>query len=105
MMGKSKHYGITLRAWYLKNKSIKEKWETAVRSSQIEWVDYNQELNSRSRVNFKQGKILFEVVISEFETDRLKKAKKLLMELGLSIFEVKAYSDFKLLEGQIQNKS
>ena len=50
-------------------KAVEEKWQDFKAPSQKEYVDYDEDLNSRSSVDFENGVIVVEVIIEEDEPE------------------------------------
>jgi membrane-bound lytic murein transglycosylase C len=61
-------------------KAVEEKWQDFKAPSQKEYVDYDEDLNSRSSVDFENGVIVVEVIIEEDEPEnseeKVEKPKK-----------------------------
>ena len=93
------------QAWLRKNEEIKTKWETALQSTQKIWVSYDNELTSRSRVDFENGKIILEVVVPEGVAYKDEKAKGKMKELGKSLLSSRDTKGEVILKNQIQNQS
>ena len=51
-------------------KAVEEKWQDFKAPSQKEYVDYDEDLNSRSSVDFENGVIVVEVIIEEDEPEK-----------------------------------
>ena len=49
--------------------AVEEKWQDFKAPSQKEYVDYDEDLNSRSSVDFENGVIVVEVIIEEDEPE------------------------------------
>ena len=90
--------------WDKKNLQILQKWDTAARSTHKDWVSYTPDFKARSRVDFENGKVVFEVVIPESVTDHIGRAKKEIKALGEKILAQKDETGTPILGGQIKTR-
>jgi len=90
------------KRWEKKKAKIEKRWQTAVRSTKTVWVSYGEEFESRSRVDFENGRILLEVVVPESESRPLEKAKKAVKELGMEVMAQKDISNQPILKDQVE---
>jgi len=63
-------------AWARLKAEVESQWQSFVHSTKKDWVDYNKEKDSRSKVDFENGKILLEAVVSEDDPQAALKAKR-----------------------------
>ena len=85
-----------------KGLEIEKKWQTAVRSTKKVWVSYDESLESRSRVDFENGRIMLEVVVPESDPHPLEKARKAVKKLGMEVMAQKDVSNQAILKNQVK---
>jgi membrane-bound lytic murein transglycosylase C len=88
--------------WKKKGQEIEKKWQTAVRSTKKVWVNYGDGLESRSRVDFENGRIILEVVVPESDPYPLEKAKKAVKKLGMDVMAQKDITNQAILKNQVE---
>ena len=88
--------------WEKKGLEIEKKWQTAVRSTKKVWVSYDESLESRSRVDFENGRIMLEVVVPESDPHPLEKARKAVKKLGIQVMAQKDLSNQAILKNQVK---
>ncbi len=87
--------------WSRLKKEVEDKWKSFVHSTKKDWVDYNQGKDSRSKVDFKNGKIVFEAVVSKDDPDAMSKAKGEIERQVEKILRQTDVSNKRILENQI----
>jgi membrane-bound lytic murein transglycosylase C len=88
--------------WEKKGQEIEKKWQAAVRSTKKVWVNYGKGLESRSRVDFENGRIILEVVVPESDPHPLEKAKKAVKKIGILVMAQKDVSNQAILKNQVK---
>lgn len=92
------------RKWDRKNAQILQKWQTAIRSTKKDWVQYTPDLGARSRVDFENGRMVFEVVIPETIPDKTSRARKNLKALWQELMAEKDMEGQHILKDQLTDK-
>ncbi len=64
------------KQWEAYKQTIEEKWNQYVTSSRTIWVEYNSDVNIRSIVDFKKGKIRLEALVPSNVDNRLQIARQ-----------------------------
>jgi membrane-bound lytic murein transglycosylase C len=98
---------------------IEQEWDTYVASTEKDWVEYSEDLISRSVVDFEEGEVTVEVLVPDAEErarpgtieERLRAAvERLVVDRGstrgysVGDAEPKPLSDAPVLEGQVRNE-
>lgn len=94
--------------------AVEQKWQNFKAPSQKEFVDYDDDLNSRSSIDFENGEIVVEVLIEEDESQNRRKkvaskakvssqnnARKKLERKISKLIKTKADNGKPLLQGQV----
>lgn len=63
-------------AWKKMVAEVEARWNDQVVSTEKTWVDYNEDYESRSRVDFEEGKVTVEVLVPMEEEEPEEKAKE-----------------------------
>ncbi|MBU4420515.1 MAG: transglycosylase SLT domain-containing protein [Proteobacteria bacterium] len=92
-------------AWNKHKKEVEDKWDSFVTSTQKDWVDYSDDKESRSSVDFRDGFIEMEAVIPADKKGAVEEAKKRIKEQTRKLFSDKNKAGEKLLENQVKDKS
>ncbi len=90
--------------WAQFEAEVKRKWEMFVHSTKKDWVDYSEDKDSRSKVDFKRGKIEIEVIVPEDDPQPMQKAKEKIQKQAETVFNKKDTKQKRILEKQIVDK-
>ena len=93
------------KAWNKYKKEVEDKWDSFVTSTKKEWVDYSEDKNSRSRINFEKGCIEIEVVVPADDPKAVEAAKKKIAGQTSKVFSDNNIIGDNLLQGQVKDKS
>ncbi|MEA3397114.1 MAG: murein transglycosylase domain-containing protein [Chloroflexota bacterium] len=93
------------KAWNKYKKKVEDKWDGFVTSTKKELVDYSEDKNSRSRINFEKGCIEIEVVVPADDPKAAEAAKKKIARQTSKVFSDNNIIGENLLQGQVKDKS
>lgn len=93
------------KAWNKYKKEVEDKWDSFVTSTPKEWVDYSEDKNSRSKINFEKGCIEIEVVVPADDPKAVEAAKKKIAGQTGKVFSDNNIINDNLLQGQVKDKS
>ena len=92
------------RKWRELEEKVKSKWLDFVASSKKIWVEYSEKVDTRSRVDFKEGKIIIETAVQAKRPGAEQEARNNI-ELQLKkIFSKENITKKKILKKQVANK-
>jgi membrane-bound lytic murein transglycosylase C len=97
--------GGTRQEWSDLRKHAEHNWNAFVQSSQKEWVDYDYAMETRSRVDFENGRIEIETVLPDDKTATIEKAEKKILAGTQNVLAKTITSDQAVLKNQIQTKN
>jgi len=80
---------------------VKRKWQEFAHSTKKDWVDYNPQKDSRSKVDFKKGKIVLEAVVSEDDPEAAIKAKQKIARQIEKILKQTDVANKRILQNQL----
>ncbi|MFC1856621.1 murein transglycosylase domain-containing protein [Thermodesulfobacteriota bacterium] len=87
--------------WAQLKAEVERKWQTFVHSTRKDWVAYDPDKDTRSKVDFKQGKVVFEVIVPEDDPDAIEKVKTKIKKQADEVFRQKDIADKEILENQV----
>ena len=90
-----------VREWTLFKQEVERKWQEFVHSTNKDWVEYSPAKDTRSRVDFEKGKIIFEAVVPENEPAAVEKARQKIEEQVKKVFNERDIADKRVLENQV----
>jgi len=91
--------------WARLKAEVEQKWVSFIQPSEKDWVEYNKKRDSRSRVDFKQGKVILEAVIPADDPKAMLKARNEIRTRALKIFNRENIIKERILEDQIINQN
>lgn len=91
--------------WEARNRQILKKWQTAARSSKKIWVAYENQLTSRSQVDFENGIITLETVVETSDPKGYETAERAIKHLGKTLFSRKDKTGETILKDQVKTHS
>ena len=92
------------REWRELEEKVKSKWLDFVASTKRIWVEYSEKVDTRSRVDFKEGKIIIETAVQAKRPGAEQEARNNI-ELQLKkIFSKENITKKKILKKQVANK-
>jgi membrane-bound lytic murein transglycosylase C len=91
--------------WNRLKAEVEQKWQVFARSTKTDWVAYNSQKDSRSQVDFKEGKIVFEAVVPEGDPRGAEKARTMIEERARNTFGETDLAGKRVLENQIASTS
>lgn len=83
-------------------KEVEKKWDEFRFSSREEYVDYDEDLNSRASVNFKEGEVEIEVIVESDIPNKKSIAEKRLQEKIESLVKKEADDKKLILANQLK---
>ena len=86
-------------------KLVEKKWDTVELSTTTAWVDYDPELETRSKINFVGGIVEIETVLPEDASDISEQGRKNIESQTRKIFSVKNHEDYNVLSDQVETGS
>ena len=89
------------KRWNQLKAEVEEKWQEFVHSTKKDWVDYDRDRDTRSRVDFKHGDVIFETVIPEDDSQSRRKALENIKKQVKNIFAKKDIGKKGVLDDQI----
>ncbi len=89
------------KRWDQLKAEVEEKWQAFVHSTKKDWVDYDRDRDTRSRVDFKHGDVIFETVIPEDDSQPRRKALENIKKQVGNIFAKKDIGKKGVLDDQI----
>ena len=89
------------RMWQERKAEIEQKWDEALRSTKKEWVNYSDNLDSMSYVNFKDGFVEITAIVPAKETDILPKADQFIAAQLKKVFSKDNPSNQNVLADQV----
>ncbi len=89
------------RMWQERKAEIEQKWDEALRSTKKEWVDYGDNLDSMSYVNFKDGFVEITAIVPAKEKDILPKADQFITAQLKKVFSKDNPSNQNVLADQV----
>lgn len=92
-------------SWNQLRKEAEQKWQDFIYSTRRDWVEYDVNRESRSKVDFKEGKIQIETVVSNETPTALEQAKQKIVALFKSIFSKTVGDSQVVLENQLVDKA
>ena len=87
--------------WAQLKAEVERKWQEFVHSTRKDWVAYDSDKEARSKVDFKQGKVVFEVIVPEDDPDAIEKVKAKINKQADEVFRKKDIADKEILENQV----
>ncbi len=87
--------------WARLKAEAERKWQAFAHSTKKDWVDYNPDKDSRSKVDFESGKIVFEAVVSKDDPEALTKAKRKIERQIEKILRQTDVANKRILENQL----
>ena len=90
------------RMWQERKAEIEKKWDKALQSTKKEWVDYSQDLNARSYVNFNKGFVEVTAVVPVADKSILQSGERLVNERMLKLFSKDNPSNIEILADQVE---
>jgi membrane-bound lytic murein transglycosylase C len=91
--------------WEQYRAQIDRLWDTFRRTTATVWADYSDDTAARTVVDFAQGTIDVEVIVSSTEPNALHKAKERVKEQFLETFAKQERPGRPVLEGQLQTQT
>lgn len=88
-------------AWARFKAQVERKWQKFAHSTKKDWVDYNPEKDSRSKVDFENGKIVLEAVVSADDPEAVKKAKQKIAKQIENILKQTDVAQKRILQDQL----
>ena len=82
---------------------VERKWQTFVRSSRRDWVEYDDQRDTRSKVDFKEGTIQIETIIPDGDPKAMEVAQSKIMAQARKILETKAGLNEPVLKSQVRD--
>lgn len=92
------------QAWSVLQKQAEHNWQTFVQSTQKEWVDYDRSMDTRSRVDFENGKIEIETVLPDDTSATIENATQKILTRTKTILTTTHTADQTILKSQISDK-
>lgn len=92
------------QAWARFKAETERKWQKFVHSTKKDWVDYNKDKDSRSKVDFENGKIVLEAIVSQNDPHALIKAKRKIKRQVEKILKQTDVANKRVLENQLVTK-
>jgi len=89
------------RMWQERKAEIERKWDEALRSTKKEWVDYSDNLDSMSYVNFKDGFVEVTAIVPAKEKDIVPQADKYIVDQLKKVFSIDNPSGKNVLADQV----
>lgn len=84
---------------------VEKKWDTVELSTTTAWVDYDPELETRSKINFVGGIVEVETVLPEEGADIPEAGRKNIESQTRKIFSLKIQEDYNVLADQVETES
>lgn len=81
---------------------VEKKWNEFLDSSKKTWVDYSEDLDARSDVNFEEGTIEVEAVVEADQPDAVEQAKAKIAQQVEKIFSEEDQAGNTILADQVQ---
>ena len=88
-------------AWARFKTEVERQWQEFVHSTKKDWVDYNPKKDSRSKVDFENGKIVLEAVVSEDDPGAVIKAKQKIARQIEKILKQTDVAKKRILQNQL----
>ena len=88
-------------AWARFKADVERKWQDFAHSTKKDWVDYNPEKDSRSKVDFENGKIVLEAVVSADDPKAVIKAKQKIARQIKKILKQTDVAKKRILQDQL----
>jgi membrane-bound lytic murein transglycosylase C len=88
-------------AWARFKAEVERKWQEFTHSTKKDWVDYNPEKDTRSKVDFENGKIVLEAVVSADDPGAVKKAKQKIARQIENILKQTDVAKKRILQDQL----
>ncbi len=83
---------------------IERKWQEYIGSTKKDWIDYDPDKDTRSRVDFKTGQIVFETVIPVSDPDASAKARYKIEKQAERVLRRTDMYNSRVLDGQIVDR-
>ena len=90
--------------WALFEQRVKQKWDVFIRSTNKDWVEYSASFDTRSWVDFENGRVRLEVVVSATDPGAQNRAPEKLKDQIETLFDVEDETGKKILDSQVANK-
>jgi len=87
--------------WARLKAEAERKWQAFVHSTKKDWVDYGPDKDSRSKVDFDNGKIVLEAVVSKDDPEALTKARRKIERQIEKILRQTDVANKRILENQL----
>jgi membrane-bound lytic murein transglycosylase C len=87
--------------WARLKAEAERKWQAFVHSTKKDWVDYSTDKDSRSKVDFDNGKIVLEAVVSKDDPEALTKARRKIERQIEKILRQTGVANKRILENQL----
>lgn len=84
--------------------AVERKWQAFVHSTKKDWVDYSPDLEARSKVDFENGTVTVETVVSDEDPQATEKARQKIEQQAERMFAKEDLTDKKVLEDLITTK-
>ncbi|MDP2646281.1 MAG: murein transglycosylase domain-containing protein [Desulfobacterales bacterium] len=89
------------RMWQERKAEIERKWDEALRSTKKEWVDYSDNLDSRSYVNFEDGFVEVTAIVPQRGKDAVPQAEQFIFDQINRVLSTDNPSGMNVLAGQV----
>lgn len=99
----NKIVGEQEEAWKKFREEVEQKWDDFVTSTQKTWVNYSDDKNARSRVDFENGSIEVEAVVPKSDPKPEKEARKEIAKQTRKVFSKKTKVGEILLKNQVKD--
>jgi membrane-bound lytic murein transglycosylase C len=93
------------RAWSDIRKAAEHNWAAYVQSTHKDWVSYDRAMQTRSRVDFENGRIEIETVLPDDDTATIDAAAEKLAASAEAMLSKTLAADQTILHDQIKDKS
>jgi len=93
------------KEWERYKYTVEQKWQNFVSSTKKTWVEYDENLDTRSSVDFENGTIEIEAVLEDDDKGSVETAKKKIVDQIKSIFNKAVNGDEPVLKDQVHDKN
>lgn len=83
---------------------VERKWQEYMGSTKKDWVDYDPDKDTRSRVDFKKGHVVFETVIPESDPDAMARARYKIERQAERVLRQNDVFNSSVLDGQVVDR-
>ncbi len=90
-----------IEEWARLEAEVKQKWQEFAHTTKKEWVEYNTDKSARGKVDFENGKLVFEAVVPDDDPDAFEKAQQEIERQAKRAFAKKDIAGQGVLDDQV----